>query len=117
MQYEFDEPRRVWDYRPDAGWEPQHNLVGYHVAAVDGSVGKVKLAAYATNGSYLTVDTGPWIFGRTVVIPAGVVTHIDHPERRIYIDRSKDDVKSAPDHSDDPASWDKLGAYYSQHTG
>ena len=103
---------RAWDYRPDAGWAPEFDLTGYHIEATDGSVGKVKQATHAANASHLVVDTGPWIFGRTVVIPAGIVTHIDHIDRKIYLDRDKEEVKSAPDYSDEPAYWDKLAAHY-----
>jgi len=102
----------AWDYRPDAGWSPEYDLTGYHVEAVDGSIGKVSQATYAMHGSYLAVDTGPWIFGRTVVIPAGIVSNIDHAGSRIYLDRTKEHVKSAPDYSDEPAYWDKLSAHY-----
>jgi hypothetical protein len=104
---------RAFDYRPDAGWAPEFDLVGYHVEAIDGSVGKVSQAAHAMDGSYLLVDTGPWIFGRTVVIPAGIVTHIDHTDRRVYLDRGKEQVKSSPDFSDEPAYRDKLAGHYS----
>jgi hypothetical protein len=103
---------RPWDYRPDAGWTPEFDLIGYHVEATDGSVGKVSQATHAMNGSHLVVETGPWIFGRAVVIPAGIVTHLDHTDRRIYLDRSKEEVKSSPDFSDEPAYWDKLAAHY-----
>jgi hypothetical protein len=103
---------RPWDSRPDAGWTSEFDLVGYHVEATDGSVGKVNQATHDLNGSHLIVDTGPWILGRTVVIPAGIVTHIDHTDRHIYLDRSKDAVKSSPDYSDEPAYWDKLAAHY-----
>jgi hypothetical protein len=102
----------AWDYRPDAGWAPEFDLVGYHVEAVDGSVGKVNVATHATDNSYLVVDTGPWIFGRTVVIPAGIVTHIDHTDRRIYLDRDKEQVKASPDYSDEPGFRDKLAGHY-----
>jgi len=37
-----------WDYRPDAGWAPEFDLVGYHVEATDGSVGKVHSVTKAT---------------------------------------------------------------------
>jgi hypothetical protein len=103
---------RAWDYRPDAGWAPEFDLVGYHVEAVDGSVGKVSEATHAMNGSYLLVDTGPWIFGRTVVIPAGIVTHIDHTDRRVYLDRDQEMVKASPDYSDEPGFRDKLAGHY-----
>ena len=62
--------------------------------------------------SYLVVDTGPWIFGRTVVIPAGIVTHIDHTDRNIYLDRDKELVKASPDYSDEPEFRDKLASHY-----
>ena len=107
---------RAWDYRPDAGWAAEFDLVGYHVEAVDGAVGKVSQASHAMDDSYLLVDTGPWIFGRTVVIPAGIVTHIDHTDRRIYLDRDKEQVKSSPDHSAEPEFRDKLAGHYG-HTG
>ena len=103
---------RAWDYRPDAGWAPQFDLIGYHVEASDGSIGKVSQATHAMNGSHLMVDTGPWIFGRTVVIPAGIVTHIDHTDRKVYLDRTKDEVKSSPDYSPEPAYLDKLASHY-----
>jgi hypothetical protein len=69
-----------WDFRPDAGWSPEFDLIGYHVEATDGSVGKVHSATKATGASHLVVDTGTWIFGRKVIVPAGAVTHIDHTE-------------------------------------
>ena len=103
----------LWDYGLDVGWSPEYDMSGYHVEAADGSVGKVSQSVYATHGSYLTVATGPWIFGRTVVIPAGIVSNIDHAGRRIYLDRGKDQIKSAPDYSDEPAFWDKLAGHYS----
>ncbi len=102
----------AWDYRPDVGWSPQFELTGYRVEAVDGSVGKVSQATHAMNGSFLAVDTGTWIFGRTVIIPAGIVANIHHPSRTVYLDRTKDEVKSAPDYSDEQAYWDKLADYY-----
>jgi hypothetical protein len=103
---------RMWDYSPDAGWASEFDLIGYHVEAVDGSVGKVSQSTHVLDGSYLLVDTGPWIFGRTVVIPAGIVTHIDHTDRRVYLDRDSDQVKSSPDYSDEPGFRDKLAGHY-----
>ena len=117
MRSEFEDrgtdPFHVWDYRLDVGWAPEYDMAGYHVEAVDGSVGKVNQSAYAPHGSYLVVSTGPWIFGRDVVIPAGIVTNIDHVSRRVYVDRTKDQITSAPEFADEPASRDKVAAHYS----
>jgi hypothetical protein len=106
----------AWNYRPDAGWTPEFDIVGYHVEATDGHIGKIDQQSPATNESYLVVDTGPWIFGTKVVVPAGCVTHLDHTDRKVYLDRSKDEVKGSPefdpDRYTDSGYRDKVGDYY-----
>ena len=49
------------------------SLIGYSVEAIDGGIGKVDDATGETGRSHLIVDTGPWIFGKKVLLPAGVV--------------------------------------------
>ena len=84
---------RPWEYRTEtgsAGYEV--DLTGYSVAAVDGDFGHVDEAINELlGGSYLLVDTGP-VFGRTVMLPAGVVERIDTAEKKIYVDRTKDQI-------------------------
>ena len=106
------------NYRPDAGWSTEPNLIGYHVKATDGNIGKVDMASHAHDDSYLVVDTGPWIFGSTLVIPAGLVSTIDHSERNVYLICTKELVKSAPAYEPDHGKFsaqtdrDKLADYY-----
>ncbi|SBT37370.1 PRC-barrel domain-containing protein [Micromonospora narathiwatensis] len=104
-----------WSYRDDAGVSGV-DLVGYKVEASDGGIGKVDRASHEVNSSYLVVDTGPWIFGKKVLMPAGTVNHVDHDERKVYVDRSKDQIKAAPEYDvstdTDPAYREKLGGYY-----
>ena len=92
------------------------DLVGYKVEATDGGIGKIDSASHEVGGSYLVVDTGPWIFGKKVMLPAGTVNHVDHDERKVYVDRTKDQIKAAPEYDEtshsDPAYRDKLGGYY-----
>jgi|SRR4051812_21328670 len=106
----------AWNYRPDAGWSADNDLVGYHVEATDGRIGKIHESSYGMDQSYLVVDTGPWIFGHRVVLPAGTVTNIDHADRKAYVDRTKEQVSSAPAFDDnlftEPEYRDKVGAYY-----
>jgi PRC-barrel domain len=106
----------AWNYRPDAGWRADFDLVGYHVEATDGRIGKIDEDSNATDASYLVVDTGPWILGKKVMIPAGTVTHIDHTDRKVYVDRTKEQVKSSPEFDQDmytdAAYRDKVGGYY-----
>ena len=51
----------------------QKDLVGFDVEALDGDVGKVDGASTEAGDSYIVVDTGPWILGRKVLLPAGTI--------------------------------------------
>jgi hypothetical protein len=53
------------------------DLTGFSVEATDGGIGKVDEATYETSRSYIVVDTGPWIFGKKVLLPAGVFQRVD----------------------------------------
>ena len=108
----------VWTYRegiiaPDVA---PRNFVGYGVEAQDGSIGKVDDGTYEVGSSYLVVDTGPWIFGKKVMLPAGVVTSVDHDGEKIFVDRTKEQIKNAPEFDDsllmDEEYRGRLGNYY-----
>ena len=45
------------------------DLTGYEVEATDGGIGSVDEATNDVGGSYIVVDTGPWIFGKKVLLP------------------------------------------------
>ena len=107
----------VWTYRGgiDTGVSGR-NVVGYGVEAVDGSIGKVDAATFDVSGSSIVVDTGPWIFGKKVMLPAGVIRDVDHDDEKIFVHRSKDEIKNAPEYdetmSTDDEYRDRLGSYY-----
>ena len=75
-------------------------LVGYDVEATDGHIGKVDKASEDTRHRYLVVDTGFWIFGKKRMVPAGLVSRVDHNEERVFVTMSKDQIRSAPDYDD-----------------
>ena len=107
----------VWTYRGSVDAEVSGtNVVGYGVEAHDGSIGKVDDATYEVGSSYLVVDTGPWIFGKKVMLPAGVIQSVDHENEKIFVDRTKDEIKNAPEFEDsfilDEEYRGKLGSYY-----
>ena len=106
----------AWDYRPDADYRTGTELVGYQVEATDGHIGSVDRDTYEAGGSRIVVDTGPWIFGKKVLLPAGTVRRIEHSDRTVYVDRSKEQIKNAPqfdaDEIDKPDYHDRLGTYY-----
>jgi hypothetical protein len=104
----------VWVYS-GTGWGDALDLTGYKVEALDGSIGKVDRATYETNVSYIVVDTGPWIFGKKVVLPAGVLDAIDRDEETVFVHRTKDEIKDSPEYDEtrfDEAYRNDLGTYY-----
>jgi hypothetical protein len=104
----------VWTYR-NPGWLDA-DLTGYEIEAADGDIGKVDECNREVGANYLVVDTGPWIFGKKVMLPAGVVKDIDHDSEKIFVDRTKDEIKNAPEFDEaryrEPLYRDELGAYY-----
>jgi hypothetical protein len=92
------------------------DVTGYSVEATDGGIGKVDEATYDVGSSYLVVDTGPWIFGKKVLLPAGVVDRIDSAEETIYVNRTKDQIKNSPEFDEstygEAGYRDEVGSYY-----
>jgi hypothetical protein len=90
---------------------------GYAVEAADGSIGKVDETTYEVGSSYIVVDTGPWIFGKKVLLPAGVVERIDSADEKVYVTLAKDQIKDSPEFDEktynDAAYRNSVGDYYS----
>ena len=95
---------------------PQLDLSDYHVEAIDGELGKVDPATFEVGGNMIIVDTGPLVFGRKVVLPVGTIERIDTDAKKIYVDRTRDEIKHAPEY--DPSGYAdqeyriRLGEYY-----
>lgn len=110
----------AWSYRQSAARTPESgSLVGYHVAATDGDIGKVDETSDQVGASRIVVDTGPWIFGRKVILPAGTVQRVDDDDRKVYVDLTKDQIKNSPEldesaTTDDAGYRDRLGTYYDE---
>ncbi|MFI9814347.1 PRC-barrel domain containing protein [Saccharothrix variisporea] len=101
----------------DAGERPDTGLIGYEVEATDGGIGKVDEDNALVPTDCLMVDTGPWIFGRKVVLPVGTVQRVDHDERKVYVDRTKEQIKNAPEYDPeaDPDDYRRrTGDYYTE---
>ncbi|WP_327064331.1 PRC-barrel domain-containing protein [Kitasatospora sp. NBC_01302] len=113
----------IWEFRSTSGQVPGTDLVDFHVEATDGPIGKVDKHSDEVGSQYLVVDTGPWIFGKHVLLPAGTVVRVDQEDKRIYVDRTKDEIKNGPEfdkdkHQDtDAGSREAYGSYYSPFYG
>jgi hypothetical protein len=103
----------LWTYRGDL--EEVTNLEGFEVAALDGDIGKIDDATYDVGSSYIVVDTGPWIFGKKVLIPAATVVRVDLDSRKVFLMLTKDQIKDSPELGDvmTDADRDQVGTYYS----
>ena len=104
----------LWTFRTDPTIGDV-DLTGFKVEATDGSIGKIDEATYDVGGSYVVVDTGPWIFGKKVMLPAGVVQHVDPEGETVFVNLTKDEIKDAPefDPSDTGEEYrNQLGDYY-----
>jgi hypothetical protein len=101
----------IWTYRNQTF--NQRNLSGMSVEAIDGSIGKVDEATNDVGASYIVVDTGPWIFGKKVLLPAGVLRDVDFDTETVFVNRTKDEIKNAPEYDEDSETYRKdLGKYY-----
>ncbi len=66
---------QMWTYREEL-WLTT-DLNGFKVEALDGEIGSIDEKSNDVGSSYLVVDTGPWIFGKKVLLPAGVIDRVD----------------------------------------
>ena len=107
----------LWRYR-DTAWSESGDVIGYEVEATDGSIGTIDEATADTDRAHVVVDTGFWIFGKKRVIPAGLITSVDHHARLVTVSLSKDQVRAAPDYD---SSWSdddhaRHSDYYEQYS-
>ena len=87
----------LWMWRDDRLSSGRFDLEGYDVEGVDGEIGSVDEAAYEEGASYVVVETGPWIFGKKVLLPAGVIERIDGDEKRLQVSLSKAEITGSPE--------------------
>ncbi|WP_328777138.1 PRC-barrel domain-containing protein [Streptomyces goshikiensis] len=107
----------VWGYRETSGRTAGADLTGYGVEATDGSIGKVDKHSDEVGSAYIVVDTGPWIFGKEVLLPAGTIERIDAREEKVYVAQTKEQIKAAPEFDKDSHLGNReyhrqVGGYY-----
>jgi hypothetical protein len=88
---------RIWGYSDPAF---SADLRGYEVEGLDGRIGTVDQATKDARGGYVVVNSGPRVFRKKVLLPAGVVDRVDHEAKTLYVNRTKAEIKNAPDVSE-----------------
>lgn len=111
---DFDD---IWSYAPQSGHQEGQVLTGFSVEASDGTIGHVDRQADDNPRRHLIVDTGVWVFGKSVLVPAGLVADIDPEAQKITVASTRDEVKSAPlfrtdRETSDAGYLDGVAAYY-----
>jgi hypothetical protein len=105
----------IWTFAVETA--PNIDLTGFKVEATDGEIGKVDEATHEIGGSFVVVDTGPWIFGKKVLLPAGIIDRVDLDTETVFVNRTKDEIKNAPEFDEvtgmrDDDYHSRLGGYY-----
>ena len=107
----------LWTFTDLDSWRGT-DITGFDVQAVDGQIGTVDEATYDIGESYIVCDTGPWIFGKKVLLPAGVVDMVALTTRKLIGNRTKDEIENAPEF--DPQRYkeeayrNNIGTYYGE---
>ena len=106
----------IWTFRTEPSLKAA-DLVGFSVEANDGGIGKIDEGTEEMGRSHLIIDTGPWIFGKKVMLPAGVVERVDLDTETVFVNRTKDEIKNAPEFVPETSREDedyrnRLGGYY-----
>lgn len=92
-----------WNFRdPEAAMLEGQDLTGFEGHATDGHIGKVDEASAEVGASQIVVDTGPWFFGRQVLLPAACIERIEWDEEKVYVDRTKDQIEGSPELEEGP---------------
>ncbi|WP_034087126.1 hypothetical protein [Streptacidiphilus albus] len=107
----------VWGYTTTSGYQVGSDLTGFTVEATDGSIGKVDRHSEEVGSAFIVVDTGMWIFGKHVLLPAGTITSIDIPGSTIHVGRTRAEIKDSPEfdkdkHVGDESYHQEVGGYY-----
>lgn len=91
--------RRAEIARADPHLRSANEIEGYHIAAADGDVGKVRDVIVDREQwriRYLSVDTGGWLSGHEVVLSVDWIDAIDWHERSLTVPVRKKAIEDSP---------------------
>lgn len=77
-----------------------NELLGYEIHAKDGQIGKVHNFLFNDEDwvvRYLVVDTGPWTFGRRVLITLAALSQPVQASGTFLVELARDQIKASPD--------------------
>jgi hypothetical protein len=96
------------------------DVMGYYIDATDGDIGHVEdflLDDREWAIRYMIIDTRNWWPGRKVLVSPAWISRVSWPDSRVYVDLTKEGVKTAPGYDPDhPLEREYEGRLY-QHYG
>lgn len=106
----------LWQFRESMAFAAKGvDLSGFEVVGKDGPVGSVDKASNDVRVDHIIVDARE-VLGRRVLLPAGTVERIDTGARKVFLDRTREEIRNAPEfdpHDRGKASYqDALHGYY-----
>ncbi|MFF5638211.1 PRC-barrel domain containing protein [Streptomyces sp. NPDC012825] len=112
----------IWNHAPNADVTAGTDLTGWKVEATDEHIGKIDKHSREVGAQYIVVDTGVWIFGKEVLLPAGVIRSLDPENETVHVDRTKDEIKDAPEfdkekHLGNADYHQQVGSHYTNRPG
>jgi hypothetical protein len=99
----------IWTQRLDPPLDPE-GIVGFAVEATDAGIGKVAEATETNGIGRLIVDSASWMSEGKVLLPFGIIEHVDFDTETVFLDRSKEEIDNAPEF--DPNLHLKDARYY-----
>jgi PRC-barrel domain len=103
----LNEPRAT-SAMPPSGGNPSirsvRNVTGYYIEAADGDIGHVEDFLVDDREwaiRYMVADTRNWWPGKKVIISPEWINRVSWPDSRVYVDMSREGVKTAPEYDPD----------------
>jgi len=103
----------------DPSLRSARNVMGYYIEATDGDIGHVEdflVDDVEWAIRYMIVDTRNWWPGKKVVISPEWIKRVSWPDSRVYVDLTKDAIKSGPEYDPNhPMEREYEGQLFTHH--
>jgi len=96
------------------------DVMSYYIEAVDGDIGHVE--DFLVDGRewairYMVIDTRNWWPGKKVLVSPAWINEVSWPDSRVYVDLTREGVKSAPEYDPDHPLEREYESRLFQHYG
>jgi stress response protein YsnF len=88
------------DQEPDPHLRSTREVIGYHIQATDDEVGHAEDFIIEDEVGiirYMVVNTRNWLPGKSVLVSPSWIDRVSWPEREIYVDLSREQIKGSPE--------------------